>query len=55
MENKKKSIGGFFSGLVKQQAFIPLAALLILALFNLIMDPSFFKVTLGYNSVGEDI
>lgn len=55
MENKQKSIGAFFSGLVKQQIFIPLVALLILALFNLIMDPSFFKITLGYNSVGDPV
>ncbi len=55
MQTNKKSVGGFFSGLVKQQIFIPLAALLILALFNLIMDPSFFKITLGYNSVGDPV
>lgn len=55
MQNNKKSVGAFFSGLVKQQIFIPLAALLILALFNLIMDPSFFKITLGYNSVGDPV
>jgi len=55
MQTNKKSVGGFFSGLVKQQIFIPLATLLILALFNLIMDPSFFKITLGYNSVGDPV
>jgi simple sugar transport system permease protein len=55
METKKKSAGAFFSGLVKQQIFIPIAALLILALFNLIMDPSFFKITLGYNSTGDPV
>lgn len=55
MENKQKSVGAFFSGLVKQQIFIPLAALLILALFNLIMDPSFFAITLGYNNVGDPV
>ena len=36
----------------KKQIFIPLAALIVLALFNLIMDPSFFKITLGFNSAG---
>ena len=56
MEAKKQfSIGLFFKKMVKQQVFIPLAALLILALFNLIMDPSFFKITLGYNSVGDPV
>jgi simple sugar transport system permease protein len=48
-------VGGFFSWLVKQQIFIPIAALLILALFNLVMDPSFFKITLGYNSAGNPV
>lgn len=42
----------FFQRLVRNQIFIPIAALLILALFNLIMDPSFYKVTLGYNKQG---
>lgn len=52
MENKK-SAGAFFSGLVRNQIFIPLAALLILAVFNLIMDPSFFKITLEQNNLGN--
>lgn len=43
------------SKLVKNQIFIPIAALLLLALFNLIMDPSFFKITLGYNSMGNPV
>ena len=38
-----------------RQLLIPLAALAILALFNLIMDPSFFKITLGYNSLGNPV
>ena len=33
----------------RRQIFIPIAALLILAVFNLIADPSFYKITLGYN------
>ena len=36
-----------FNGLFRKQIFIPIAALVILALFNLIVDPSFFKITLG--------
>jgi len=41
--------------LFKNQIFIPIAALLILAIFNLIMDPSFYKITLGYNSAGDPV
>lgn len=41
--------------LVKRQTFIPLAALLMLFLFNLIVDPSFFKVSLGYNAAGNPV
>lgn len=40
---------------INKQIFIPIAALLLLALFNLIMDPSFFKITLGYNSAGDPV
>ncbi len=39
----------------RQQIFIPLAALLFLALFNLVIDPSFFTVTLAQNSVGDPV
>ena len=45
----------FLSGLVRKQIFIPIAALLILAIFNFIMDPSFFKITLGHNSDGDPV
>ncbi len=41
--------------LFQKQIFIPIAALLILAIVNLIVDPSFFKITLGYNSVGDPV
>lgn len=41
--------------LFKNQIFIPIAALVILAVFNLIVDPSFFKITLGYNSAGDPV
>ncbi|MBO4902297.1 MAG: ABC transporter permease [Lachnospiraceae bacterium] len=43
------------SKILKNQIFIPIAALLLLAVFNLIMDPSFFKITLGYNSAGDPV
>lgn len=58
MENTavKKSKGSDFLGkLLRQQLFIPVAALLILAIFNLIADPSFFKITLGYSSAGQPV
>ncbi|MBP0971164.1 MAG: ABC transporter permease, partial [Oscillospiraceae bacterium] len=45
----------FLSGLLRHQMIIPIAALLILALFNLIADPSFFRITLGYNSAGNPV
>ncbi len=48
-------VSTFFKGLVKKQIFIPIAALLLLALFNLITDPSFYKITLGYNSAGYPV
>ncbi|MGN0427843.1 MAG: ABC transporter permease [Agathobacter sp.] len=48
----KKSKG---LSIFRHQIFIPLAALLIIAIFNLIVDPSFFKITLGYNSVGNPV
>ncbi len=44
-----------FSKIFRQQIFIPLAALLMLFIYNLIKDPSFFKITLGYNSVGNPV
>ncbi|MCR5632546.1 MAG: ABC transporter permease [Eubacterium sp.] len=38
-----------------KQLLIPLAALVVLALFNLIVDPSFFKISLGENSTGDPV
>lgn len=48
-------IKDFFSKLFRKQIFIPIAALLILAIFNLITDPSFYKITFGYNSTGDPV
>ena len=45
----------FLKKLVRQQIFIPIAALLLLAVFNLINDPSFYKITYGYNSAGDPV
>lgn len=52
---KKKTFGSIVTGLFRHQIFIPLAALLILIVFNLIADPSFFKITLGQNNSGDPI
>ena len=51
MANNNKSGSGFFGKLIHNQIFIPLAALLLLVLFNLIFDPSFFKITLGVSGL----
>lgn len=45
--NKKK--------VFNKQLLIPLVAIIALALFNLFVDPSFFKVTLGTNSAGDPV
>ena len=49
---KKENV---FSRLIHNQIFIPIAALLVLTLFNLIADPSFFKISMGYNSTGDPV
>ena len=41
--------------IISNQIFIPIAALLILAIFNLIADPGFFKITLAPNSAGDPV
>lgn len=41
--------------LVRNQMFIPLLALLALAIFNLIADPGFFAITLKENSLGNPV
>ncbi len=52
---EKKRVGTFLLGLVRQQLFIPLAALMLLVIFNLIADPGFFKITLGQNNAGDPV
>ena len=47
----EKPQGSFLARLVRKQIFIPLAALLILIVFNFIADPSFFAITLKTASV----
>lgn len=43
------------NNLLKSQLIIPIAALVLLALFNLVMDPGFFKIALGYNNAGDPV
>lgn len=52
---KKSGAADFFGSLLRKQIFIPIAALLLLAVFNLIADPSFYKISLGYNSAGDPV
>ena len=54
-ETKKAGASSFLARMVRKQVMIPLAALLLLFLFNLIVDPSFFKIELGYNSAGNPV
>ena len=44
-----------FKRLTRQQLFIPIAALTLLVLFNLIADPSFFAVSIKENSLGNPV
>lgn len=39
----------------KKQIFIPLIALVLLAVFNLIADPNFFSIALGTTSAGDPV
>lgn len=54
-ETLEKKSGGFLKRLLRQQLFIPIAALLLLILFNLIADPSFFAIKLERNSAGDPV
>lgn len=55
MANNSKSSSGFLGRLVRNQIFIPFAAMLLLILFNLVFDPSFFKISLGVNAAGNPV
>lgn len=55
MANNETAKTNSLMKLVRNQCFIPVAALLLLAVFNLIADPSFFRITLGYNSAGDPV
>ena len=54
-ETKKSSVYEVLSKLTGRQIFIPIAALLLLAVFNLIVDPSFYKITMDVNSAGDPV
>ena len=49
----KKSNESALTKMVRHQMFIPLLALVVLAVFNLVMGPDFFKITVGQNSAGN--
>ena len=51
----KRSDENVFKRLTRQQLFIPIAALVLLVLFNLIADPSFFAVSIKENSLGNPV
>lgn len=53
--SKTKKEDNFWRGLISNQMFIPLLALLLLAVINLIHDPTFFKVTMGLNNAGNHV
>lgn len=40
---------------INKQILIPLVALVALAIFNLIADPSFYRITLEHNSMGNPV
>ncbi len=52
---KKSDHVNALKSLIGNQIFIPIAALLLLVVFNLIMDPSFFAIKLGTNSAGNAV
>lgn len=41
--------------ITKHQIFIPIAALFLLAIFNLIADPTFYKIVFSHNSAGDPV
>lgn len=55
IEKKKASPMEVMKKILGRQIFIPIAALLLLVLFNLIVDPSFFAVVMKTNSAGNPV
>lgn len=54
-KTKKNSITEALGKLTSQQIFFPLVALVLLAIFNLIMGPSFYSITLSKNINGDPV
>lgn len=53
--SKTKQNDSFFHRLISNQMFIPLLALVLLAVINLINDPSFFKISATMNNAGNTV
>ena len=53
--SKTNKDNNFWRRLISNQMFIPLLALVLLALINLFHDPTFFKVTMGLNNAGNPV
>ena len=51
----KSKEGSLLTRMTRNQMFIPLAALAALLLFNLILDPSSFAITMDENSAGNPV
>ncbi len=51
----KRPDESLFKRLTRQQLFIPVAALVLLVLFNLIADPTFFAISIKENSMGNPV
>lgn len=54
-KNVKKSDDSIVMRIVRNQMFIPLLALAVLFIFNLIADPSFFKIMATTNNAGNSV
>ncbi len=54
-KERMKAVKAFLIRMVQNQLFIPLAALLFLVLFNLVVDPSFFRISLEPSSEGYPV
>jgi simple sugar transport system permease protein len=52
-DNSKLSAKEVFGKIFHNQLFIPLVALVLLVIFNLVTDPGFFKIALEPNSSGD--
>ncbi len=52
---KNTNAAGLLSRLMRNQIFIPLAALVLLVIVNLIAGPSFFKISYSANNAGDMI